>query len=238
MAERVLEGFADDVSRAHHLAFAAYRLAREEWSFVGAPVTPGDRFFIAEALAALRPGERILDGGAHHGELLPRFFAACAGRPDRLFAVEPDPASLAAIDAARAGWPREVTERVSVVDAVLADRAGPVRFHAGLGYASQIAPTGAAEREATTIDALDVRPTIVKLHLEGGELAALKGAAATIARHRPILMLTTYHDAAGLVETPLYLMTALEDYAVFMRAHGFCGTGTVLYAIPKERMSR
>lgn len=232
----VLNGFADDLSRAHYLRFAAWRLAREEWDIPAAPVTTGDRFFIPEILGALRPGERILDGGAHHGELVPRFFEASGGAMERLWAVEPDPGSLSQMKAASESWPVDLRSRVTILDAVLSDRPGPVRFHPGLGYASQIAPTGDLKRDATTIDTLGLEPTIVKLHLEGGELDALKGARQTIARHRPILMATVYHDAAGLIATPLFLMRTLENYAVVFRSHGFCGTGAVLYAIPKERL--
>ena len=237
-AEAVLHGFADDRSRAHYLRFAAWRLAREEWDFAAAPVTTGDRFFIPEVLGAQRPGERILDGGAHHGELVPRLFEAFGNAMERLWVVEPDPFSLETLRAAGDTWPEPMKSRVTILDEVLAGRSGPVRFHHGLGYASQIAPTGDLQRHATTIDALGLDPTVVKLHLEGGELDALKGARQTIARHRPILIATVYHDAAGLIETPLHLMETLEDYAVFMRTHGHCGTGAVLYAIPKERMPR
>ncbi|NDW06865.1 FkbM family methyltransferase [Jiella pacifica] len=233
----VLNGLADDHSRAHYLRFAAWRLAREEWDFPEAPVTTGDRFFIPEVLGAIRPGERILDSGAHHGELVPRFFGAFNGAMERLWAIEPDPGSLGMLKAASETWPSDLHSRVTILDEVLSDRPGPVRFHHGLGYASQIAPTGQMERDATTIDALGLDPTVVKLHLEGGELDALKGAGETIARNRPILIATVYHDAAGLIDTPLHLMRTLEDYAVSMRSHGYCGTGAVVYAIPKERLT-
>lgn len=234
----VLNGFADDQSRAHYLRFAAWRLAREEWDFPEAPVTTGDRFFISELLGALRPGERVLDGGAHHGELVPRFFEALGSAMGRLWAIEPDPGSLSVLKATSETWPADLRSRVAILDEVLSDRPGPMSFHHGLGYASQIAPTGQMKRDATTIDTLGLDPTIIKLHLEGGELDALRGARETITRHRPIVMATVYHDAAGLIETPLHLMRTLEDTAVSMRTHGYCGTGAVVYAIPKERLPR
>ncbi|MAU96134.1 MAG: hypothetical protein CMP81_09630 [Fulvimarina sp.] len=235
-AGEVLVGLADDLSRAHYLRFATWRLCRQEWDFSAAPVTTGDRFFIPEICAAFRHGECVLDAGAHRGELAPAFHAALGERLAKLWAIEPDPASLAALHAAKADWPAALGERVTIIDAVLAEAAGRRRFHAGLDYASQIAASGQCERDAVPLDALGLEPTVIKLHLEGGELAALKGAMTTVRRHRPILMLTVYHDAAGLLETPLFLMPNLDDYAVLMRTHSHCGTGAVLYAIPKERM--
>ncbi|TFF21818.1 FkbM family methyltransferase [Jiella endophytica] len=235
-AGEVLEGFADDASRAHYLRFAAWRLARQEWDFPKAPVTTGDRFFIPETCSAFQPGERVVDAGAHQGELLPRFWAALDGSAEKFWAIEPDPQSLNALGLAQIGWPSVLRDRVEIVDAVLADCGKKARFHAGLGYASQTAATGSTLRETTTIDALGLDATILKLHLEGGELAALKGGLETVRRNRPIVMLTVYHDAAGLIESPLFLMRELADYGILMRTHAYCGTGAVLYAIPDERV--
>src|SRR4029079_13212109 len=50
---RVLAGWDDDVSRAHHLQFLAWRRLREEWSFAAAPVVGNKRFFLPEGAAIL-----------------------------------------------------------------------------------------------------------------------------------------------------------------------------------------
>ena len=45
---KVLTLWDDDVSRAHHLQFLAWRRLREEWTFEGAPAPDCARFFISE----------------------------------------------------------------------------------------------------------------------------------------------------------------------------------------------
>src|SRR5579863_4382806 len=90
--EGVHAGWDDDVSRAHHLQFIAWRRLREEWTFEGAPISP-ERYFIPEVAAGLRDRETLLDGGAHHGAVS-LAFAAMTGSP-RIIAVEPDAANRA-----------------------------------------------------------------------------------------------------------------------------------------------
>jgi hypothetical protein len=82
---------------------------------------------------------------------------------------------------------------------------------------------------------LQLAPTFIKLHLEGGELAALRGARETLLAHRPIVAATVYHNADGMWRTPLWLMQTLPDYRFLFRLDAWCGTGGVLYAIPNER---
>jgi FkbM family methyltransferase len=231
----VLEGWADDRSRAHHLQFVAWRRLRQEWTFADAPVTIGDRFFTPEILSVLTGAERYVDAGAYHGLVGRRFVEECTGRFDHLTAIEPDPQSLPVLRDTLAALPAEQMAKVAILDALLDDRPRPRLFHSGLGYASQIAPTGETSRASTTIDALGLDPTILKLHLEGHELPALKGAEKTLAANRPIVMATVYHNADGLHATARWMMQALTGYRFLFRLHSWCGTGAVIYAIPGER---
>ncbi len=232
---RVLDGWSDDRSRAHHLQFLAWRRLRREWSFGDAPVTVGDRFFIPEMLAVLTESEHYLDGGAHYGLVGRRFVEERQGRFQSLTAIEPDEQSRRTLHQTLATLPADQAARCRVLDTVLDETPQNRNFHEGLGYASQIASTGKTIRHTASIDTLDLTPTILKLHLEGHELPALKGATATLAAHRPILMATVYHNADGLYATADWLMHTLTRYRFLFRLHSWCGTGAVIYAIPEER---
>lgn len=231
----VLSAWDDDLSRAHHLQFIAWRRLRQEWSFDGAPVTIDDRFFIPQILDVLRPNERFLDAGAHHGSVTARFIAETGGQFASILAVEPDEQSRAVLEQTIGEFASDVRGRITVSDALLDSERRTVRFHGGLGYASQISPTGTDERDTLTLDALGAAPSFVKLHLEGGELAALKGGIATLRKYRPIIVATVYHDADGIQATPAWLMDNLDGYRFLFRLHSWCGTGAVVYAIPEER---
>ena len=229
-AGKVLALWDDDVSRAHHLQFLAWRRLREEWSFERAPLPDCERFFIPEVTGALGDDEVLLDAGAHHGSVAKAFARQTKDAYKEIIAIEPDPDNRARLVSAMNG-----NSRVNICDVTLAEAAGEATFHAGLGYASQLSKTGQMRVTTQPIDALGFAPTFVKLHLEGGELAALKGARQTLLANRPIVAATVYHNADGIWRTPLWLMDTLPDYRFLFRAHSWCGTGAVVYALPNER---
>jgi FkbM family methyltransferase len=225
--EGVLAGWDDDVSRAHHLQFIAWRRLREEWTFEDAPISTA-RYFIPEVAAGLHDRETFLDGGAHHGAVSLAFAAMTSG--PRIIAVEPDTANRAVLDERLRGLPR-----VAVLDCALAAQDGTAAFSEGYGFASKLSAFGQAQVSARSIDSLDVEPTFIKLHLEGGELDALRGARETLRAQRPIVAATVYHNADGLWRTAGWLMRELDDYRFLFRNHCWCGAGAVVYAIPEER---
>jgi FkbM family methyltransferase len=230
---KVLGRWDDDMSRAHHLQFMAWRRLREEWTFVGAPMPDCSRFFIPEIAAVLHRKEVLLDAGAHHGSVTQAFVELTKGKFRRIIAIEPDPWNRARLkDALR---PLLADGRLSVLNCALAEVEREALFHDGLGYASQLSETGEIRVIVRPLDALALSPTFIKLHLEGGELAALKGARKTLLSNRPLIAATVYHNADGIWRTPLWLMETLPDYRFLFRVHSWCGTGAVVYAIPNER---
>lgn len=232
--EKVLALWDDDISRAHHLQFLAWRRLREEWTFEAAPVLGGSRFFIPEVTRVLRDDEIFLDAGAHHGGVIETFLKQTKGAFRQIVAIEPDPSNRAHLEKNLRSWlPGDA--RVTVYDCALAEHQREALFHDGLDYASQLSATGRMHVTTHPLDALGLAPTFLKLHLEGGELAALKGAQHTLLAHRPVIVATVYHNADGIWKTPLQLMDTLPDYRFLFRVHSWCGTGAVIYAIPKTR---
>ena len=232
---QVLARWHDDASRAAHLQFLAWRMRREEWIFDQAPVTIDDRYVIEPLRRALTPRERILDAGAYHGEVLTRLITLLGGQFEAALAIEPDPANAAQLAAHIATLPSAQRARIRQHQCALGERAALRPFGAGQGLASRLRDKGTTPVEVRRLDDLDFSPTLVKLHLEGDEHAALRGAAETLRRSRPLLSVTTYHNRDGIWRTPALLMDALPDYRVLMRLHGWCATGAVIYAIPAER---
>jgi FkbM family methyltransferase len=225
--EGVHAGWADDVSRAHHLQFMAWRRLREEWTFEGAPIST-KRFLIPEVAVGLHDRETLLDGGAHHGAVS-LAFAAMIGNA-RVIAVEPDAANRAVLVERLRELPQS-----AVLDCALAAEDATVAFSEGYGFASKLSAFGQTQVSARSIDSLDVEPTFMKLHLEGGELDALRGARETLRKQRPIVAATVYHNADGISRTASWLMRELDDYRFLFRNHCWCGAGAVVYAIPEER---
>lgn len=232
----VLTRWGDDISRAHHLQFIAWHRLREDWIFSGAQVDQDNRYFIPQVLNALGESSALLDVGAHHGEICQRYIRETSGRFHSAWMLEPDIANANVIRYWLNRLDDGVREKIALLECAALDHSGTKPFFGGIGYASQISSLGGSLVPVLTIDELCLTPTFVKLHLEGAELSALKGAKDTLRCCLPVVAVTTYHNRLGVWETPLWLMHFLADldagYRFFFRLHSWCGTGAVLYAIP------
>lgn len=222
----VLQRWGDDISRKHHLQFLAWRAIREEWTFANAPVTNENRYFIPEVVSVLHGHEVFFDGGAHHGEVSKRFIDVVGGKHKQIIAIEPDYSSYKVLIAA---LPESI-------HCALGSWNGVQGFDGGYGYASRLKDdVGNTQVAMRAIDSLGVEPTFVKLHLEGGELNALRGAKDTLQKQRPIIAATVYHNDDGIYRTAEWLMSELDGYRFLFRNHCWQGAGAVVYAIPNER---
>lgn len=223
----------DDVSRLHYLQFLAWRKLRVEILSENIRIDLDNRFFIPEITDVLTETEVFVDCGAHHGSVTEKFIETVRGRYKAVYAIEPDHESLMALEARlkNAG-------NITVRQVALSDRSGKGNFYQGFDFASKLDKNGGAEVDVATLDSLNIPATFLKLHLEGGELDALKGAAATMRSHRPVIAVTGYHNPDGAWKLPLFLIESLENYRYCMRVHSWAGTGAVFYAIPAERRKK
>lgn len=184
-----------------------WRLA---WAAAGAfaHVKPHDPSYL-EIPRLLRGREGlILDIGANDG-ISSRAFRALAPKC-AVLALEPNPCHVRKLSAL--AWrdpmfrcrvvaagisPGRMTLHVPVYRGVaLHTFAAPaerqVRRAVATAYGMKIANRcrlRSFEAEIVTIDSLDVSPVLIKIDAEGSDLAVLQGAAATIRRSRPVLIL-------------------------------------------------
>lgn len=233
--QQVLDKWGDDISRAHHLQFMAWHRFREDWIFADADVNIENRYFIPEVVALLGEGETFVDVGAHQGEVSERFRAAVGNRYRSVCMIEPDPHNGVNAERSISNLPEGDSSRNHMLKVAVGRKAERRAFFPGLGYASQLSRLGDKSLDITTIDELGLTPSFIKLHLEGGEFDALKGAEAILRACRPIVAATTYHNDLGVWKLPLWAMTALSNYRYYFRLHSWCGTGAVMYCIPDER---
>jgi len=234
----VLARWDDDISRAHHLQFIAWHRLREDWVFRGAQVHQGNKYFIPQIVKGIDKNSSLLDVGAHHGEVCQRFIKQTSGRFRSAWMLEPDPANARAIRQWLDSLEDNERSNISLFEFAASEKCGKENFFGNIGYASQISPHGSMSVSVSTIDELSLSPTFVKLHIEGNELKALKGAQETLRRNRPFIAMTIYHNRLGVWEAPLWVMQTLKEldtgYRFYLRLHSWCGTGAVLYAIPSK----
>ncbi len=187
-----------------------------------------------------KAGEEVVDGGAYDGDSLRSWSEWRGADFARWIAAEPDPANVERFRATCAALGADVGRRVIVHEVALTAERGEMPFSAtGTAGASASALSTTVVRTAP-LDALvkDSRVTLIKLDIEGGEPDALRGAAACIARDRPVLAICAYHRQDHLWEVPLLCSRLLARSRFVLRPHNEEGWDLVCYAVPAERWKR
>ncbi len=64
-----------------------------------------------------------------------------------------------------------------------------------------------------------IHPTLIKMDIEGSELAALEGSRQIIRQLRPRLAICSYHTTRDLIEVPLFIIENGENYRLLLRHH-------------------
>lgn len=139
-------------------------------------------------MRVLKPASSCVDVGCHYGSMLDRFCRLAPGGRHVAFEVVPR----------KARFLRRTFPEVDVRQLALSDCTGQACFfvqcHAS-GFSSLARPAGhdVEEIQVETARLDDVLPAdrcfdFLKLDVEGAELLVLRGARATLARHRPLVL--------------------------------------------------
>ncbi len=227
---------AGRASRAEFVAQLAWRLTGDASALP--PSRPLAEQYVADDLIAWRDDEAFVDVGAFDGDTVRALVAARGDRFARIVALEPEPQNLEGLRATVRALPEALRERVVVRPLAAAAEAGRMRF-TGAGTSSAAATAdGEVEVESARLDDVlgDEQVTFLKLDIEGAEPEALRGAAATIARDRPVLAVCVYHRQDHLWSLPLQVAGLTGDgYRFHLRRYAADFFETVLYAVPEER---
>lgn len=121
-------------------------------------------------------------------------------------------------------------DNVEIVDALVGDSDGTVTFYEQAGATGQNSVVvkknaetySRVERPQVTLDgfcaARDLRPEIIKIDVEGAELAVLRGAREMLCRDRPLLFLSVHPTELGLLgETIEDLVREIDDLGYVCR---------------------
>lgn len=151
---------------------------------------------MAFVLHLLRPGDHFVDAGANVGS-----YTIMAGAKARVTAVEPIPSTYANLR--RNVALNAFDDRVSCHRLGLSDVPGALRFTSGLDRVNHVLSKG---ENATFVEVPVVRlddliekaepPILIKLDVEGHELAVLRGAPKTLA-HPDLLAVVMETNGSG-----------------------------------------
>jgi FkbM family methyltransferase len=169
-------------------------------------------------LVTIRPGDVVIDAGAHLGESTRNALRLGASQ---VIAIEPAPANVRAF---RRNLATQIAGgRIVIVEKGVYDREGVLSFENHQSWSGEFveqheAHGGAIEQlPVTTIDALVAqlkltRLDFIKMDIEGSEPYALKGATNTLRRFKPRLAIGTYHRPGDLESIHEIVMKANPAY--------------------------
>lgn len=172
--------------------------------------------------------EVFVDVGSYDGETAGFFIDWAKGGYEQIFCLEPDPANQQKVRARMDGRPN-----VTIVPKGAWSEETELHFAAEGRKQSRVSDAGETIVPVDTLDHIlaGVRPTFLKMDIEGAELHALRGAAQTIRQYRPKLAISVYHRPEDIFTLPDLLLGYHPDYQFYLRHYSLGYFDTVLYAI-------
>lgn len=181
---------------------------------------------LPESVTAKLAGKDIIDGGAYWGDSALVFTGY---DPRRVYSFEPHPATY--LDLCRTVADNHLEELVIPVKAGLGSRTEDRQLYtngmlsgSNLANITPVASDSAVEVNNIQVMSIDefVREKdldvgLIKLDIEGNELAAIHGAAETIKKYRPVLSIAVYHDPKDLFEIKPLLESMDLGYRFMVR---------------------
>jgi FkbM family methyltransferase len=166
---------------------------------------------------------RLFDVGAAEG-IFSAAFCALTGRP--AWAFEPSPEMFRRLGHLRAANPQLDIRPLHMALGEQAERRPVRQYSDGQYSAVGVTPSDRAEMDVTTLDAVvethGAAPDLLKIDVEGMELAVLKGARETLAADVRTIVLEVHYDAlAQRGETVGELEDVLADAGLELWSLGF-----------------
>ena len=179
------------------------------------------------------PSDHVIDAGGCFGDTA-LGFADAVGTEGHVYVFDPLPRHCRIMREQLAMNPG-LAPRISIFPFGLADRANEI---GPLADDDVIDPGARVVEDAmpmTTIDTVVARadaPRIdfIKMDIEGSELAALRGAEATIRRWRPKLAISLYHRYEDFFAIPSWIDSLGLGYQFHLDHYSVHAEETVLYA--------
>ena len=144
----------------------------------------------------IRPGATVIDIGAHVGYYT-LLASMLAGKTGSVWAFEPEPTNAAFL---RQHMYLNHCSNVHVEEVAVSNSSGRARFVCGKGSGTGHLD-GSGDMEVRTVRLADfcsargIRPSALKIDVEGAETEVLEGARELIRSSRPVIFLSTHGPA-------------------------------------------
>ena len=178
---------------------------------------------------------RFVDCGAYSGDTILKLVGK-NHNPRAIFAFEPDLQNFRSL--------ADTVDRLNVENCYLfpcglSSITETVRFKTDpvyCGAASSLDPEGDCTIQCVALDDVlkGVKPTFIKMDIEGAEYKALLGAKGIVTKYTPDLAICVYHYIDHYFTIPLLINSWNLGYQFYLRTYDAYGNETVLYATMKQ----
>lgn len=225
----------DDTSRLEYLAQLRFRFCLD---FDGLQSPAAHKQYFPDDLFGLSNNETFIDCGAYDGDTIRNFLELVPTFKGEIIALEPDPLNLESLNRYVATLGEHLHNRVKILALAVGAQRETVFFEAMGTAASGVNPAGSLQVNCMPLDEIikDIKPTFVKMDIEGAELDALFGARSLIEHALPILAISVYHKPDHMWSIPLFIHSISSQYRFYLRPHNEEGWDLVCYAVPAARL--
>lgn len=231
--ESLAKKLHDDLSRKTLMAFIEQRVGGKYGPIE--PLAVPDQYF-TDTVYRLHDREVFVDCGAYDGDTLRDFTRALKDHNGsetfrKIYAFEPNEEPFATL-----------LRNYGSSDSVICIRKGvwnekaTLRFSSDRLRSSKLSDSGDVSIEVDRMDDMIpyAEPTLMKMDLEGSELAALEGGRDLINKHAPKIAVCVYHKNNDLFLIPAFIESLDVSYNLHLRAHESKSSEIVLYCIPES----
>lgn len=209
--QEVYDSLADDFSRKVYANIINFKISGDI-KYLDAVTTPKAEIY--RDIIKPHMSETYVDLGAYNGDTIREVLEFTHGRYTGIYAVEPDKKNYKKLMKFVDGMNKVYTYNSAAwcVDTELP-------FAAKAGRQSAISADSENLISARSVDSILGRKaaTIIKMDVEGFEREAIWGAAQTIARYSPKLMISLYHRNEDIFELPLLIKMLNPNYKLYIR---------------------
>jgi FkbM family methyltransferase len=234
---QLAQRFEDEYSRiTFFCVLLSHITCNPEWSLNCAK--PYLTLYFRSGLWVPDAQERFVDCGASIAESTKALLDATDGQFDKIWMIEPDEVNQVKLTAFIESYQQDYALNhgsIELVKAALGSEQGEMPFlHEG-GHGGHLLATATDNAicrnvQVRTLDQLIDSPvTLIKMDMEGAELAALQGARRLITEHKPKLAVSAYHRASDLLDLVNFVNSLREDYRIGLRHHTEERWDTCLY---------
>lgn len=202
----------------------------------------GDSSYFRTGLFALSDEEVYVDGGSYDGDSVRNFIHATRSRFKHVHAFEADPGNFALMQKWLDAQSRfSFSQRITLHQAAVGETNGTIIFNETGGegacvplFEGDVRLVGVKEGIAVPCvrldDAISDRMTLLKLDIEGHELATLRGSVGHLTADRPRVATCAYHLPGDLIDLPQFFAGLDVGYRLAIRHHSNTRYDTVVYA--------